>query len=247
MVQINPAIMFHHGNGNASRDWKFLNYIDELIQDYYLIFIDFFGYGNSDKSHNISDYDIEHRLADSVAVLDTCAPTNKVYFYGGSMGGQLAFNMALHTEYNHKFSGYISNGGAAQGSGPLSTEMINLLENAKTKGMEYYVTQLENSLGRKFPAGVRDTFIKNDIDAYICSIKNSWPNCLDKLNKISQPFLLLVGEMAEERILIETCHHKLRNSKLVILSKLNHAEAYWSGSIVVNHIKNFVSQFNHCS
>lgn len=129
------------------------------------------------------------------------------------------------------------NGGAAQGSGPLSQEMIHLLAAAKTKGIEYYVTQIEQSLGRKFPEGVRDTFLENNIDAYACSIKNKWPNCFDKLKQITRPFLLITGELAEERKLMESCHQELSNSKLLILPNLTHAEAYWSGNLISTKVK----------
>ena len=63
-------VVFHHGNGNASRNWHDLGYVDALKNDIQMILIDVRGYGKSSKFHDPASYGLKSRVTDTIKVLD---------------------------------------------------------------------------------------------------------------------------------------------------------------------------------
>ncbi len=238
--QDGPTIVFHHGNGNASSDWGPLGYIERLATDCQLVLIDMFGYGQSDKAIDPLAYDPQLRAADTIAVLDALHLKKNVIFFGGSMGGQLGFTLALHPEYHDRFKAFIINGATPYGTAELSPQFVKWLMPAKEQGIQYFIAALEKAMGKPFHPEIKKTFAQNDVNAMIASNTIPWPDYSAQLQKITAPFLLIVGENDQICKLVCDCHHALKNSILKIIPKKGHAEAYWDSSTVVPIIKNFM-------
>jgi pimeloyl-ACP methyl ester carboxylesterase len=88
-------LVLQHGYSDSVESWYELGYVAALQSTYQLILIDARGHGASDKPHDPAAYEMQHNVADILAVLDTCkVPT--VHFFGYSMGGQIGFAMAKY-------------------------------------------------------------------------------------------------------------------------------------------------------
>jgi pimeloyl-ACP methyl ester carboxylesterase len=84
---VGAPLVLQHGYSDSVESWYELGYVAALQPTYQLILIDARGHGASDKPHDPAAYEMQHNVADILAVLDTCkVPT--VHFFGYSMGGQ---------------------------------------------------------------------------------------------------------------------------------------------------------------
>lgn len=237
-----PVIVFHHGNGNSSNDWIALGY-GLLAKDYCLVFVDMMGYGLSGKSYLPADYAPILRAKDTIAVLDKIGATENVIFFGGSMGGQLAFTLALDESYSKYFSMFITNGASPYGTAELSPLFVEWLTPAIDGGTQIFVDALEEAMGEPFHPDVKPSFLANDIRAMIASNTIAWPDYSAQLSEISQPFLQIVGDNDGVKDSVIACDKALgKHSQLIILKDKDHVHAYWDGVDVVPYMKQFIAK-----
>ncbi len=227
------AIIFHHGNGNASRDWGPLGYLEKLASQYKLVLIDMLGYGNSEKATDPKAYDPQLRAMDTIAVLDELGLKDNIIFFGGSMGGQLGFTLALNPKYHHRFSMFIITCATPYGTAELSPQFVKLLTPAKQRGICYFVEELEKAMGKPFHPFIKTTFLLNNVDAMIASNTIAWPDYSKSLHLIKTPFLLIVGEKDPIYNQVCACHKSLSNSTLEIIAGKDHVDTYWDSSVSV--------------
>ncbi len=229
-----PTIVFHHGNGNCSAEWGPLGYMaDDLMRQYNLVFIDMLGFGKSSKITDPKAYDPDLLARDTIAVLDTLKLTENLIFYGGSMGGQLGFTLAIHPEYSVRFKLFIINGATPYGTAEISPVLVKLLLPAKEVGMKVFMRGLEKELKCHFPEEIREIYAGNDVGAMIASNTIPWPDYSDKLPGIKPPFLLIVGGRDDILSKVKQCAAAMKNAEVVIFSGLDHVQTYWQGSLVV--------------
>ena len=99
-----PALVLQHGLLQSIEDWYECGYVDALKPDYRLILVDARGHGASDKPHDPSEYPLEKRVDDVVAVLDATG-NRKAHFWGYSMGGWIGFGLAWYPPHRNQLTG----------------------------------------------------------------------------------------------------------------------------------------------
>jgi pimeloyl-ACP methyl ester carboxylesterase len=232
-----PVLVMQHGDGNESQNWKSLGYVELLQKHCRLILIDYLGYGGSEKSYDPNDYAMPLLAADTIAVLKHLKISTPVFFFGGSMGGRVGYELATTPEYARHFKAFIING---MGSSTLDI-VVEFSKWAQSGGMPYVVEQMENFMAEPFPAEVKETFLRNDPKAYDAANRNPWPSITDRLPDIDKPVLLICGEKADELKDMKATTALIPNAKLEILPGLDHAQAYWYGPRVAPLIKTFIA------
>ena len=84
------SVLFVHGLGSSSRDWE--EQVKYFSKDYQVVTIDVRGHGLSDKPPG--PYSIK-LFSDDTAALITSLELSPVHIVGISMGGMIAFQMAV--------------------------------------------------------------------------------------------------------------------------------------------------------
>lgn len=232
-----PLVVMQHGDGNDSQNWKSLGYVEKLLPHVRLILIDYLGYGQSEKIHNPQAYSMPLLASDTIAVLKHCKVNKEITFFGGSMGGRIGYELATTKEYAGYFNKFIINGMSASRF-DIVTEFARWVD---TGGMPYVVEQMEKTfMVEPFPEAVRATFLNNDPVAYRAANLHAWPSMADKLHLIDKPVLLICGEKAGERADMEKSVALIKQAKLKIIPKLDHAQAYWYAHEVVPLMLDFI-------
>lgn len=222
-------IVFHHSNGGCLRDWHDLGYVDALKNDYQLILIDARGYGESDKPYDPNLYSIEHRVADTLAVMDALA-IKKANCFGYSMGGRTAF--ALMKYQPQRFGSFIIGGTHPYGA----SRLLSALQSQLACGIAHVVKQAEKAFG-VFPAKVKESYLKNDVQAMLAASTLAWPNTADCLESITVPCLLFAGGKDPITMQLKQCAQQLKNSQLHIFDDLNHLQVYWQSELIVPFLR----------
>lgn len=91
---VGPPLLLLHGWSRWADDWWEAGYGDKLAHDYRVITVDWIGHGESDKSHDPSDYREAPIAADLVAVLDA-EQVDQALVWGFSMGARHAATLAV--------------------------------------------------------------------------------------------------------------------------------------------------------
>lgn len=239
----NRTIIFAHGNGNCLDDWQHLGYLDPLEKEgFRLILMDALGYGASDKPLITSEYTAERRAADVVALLDKLS-IKKCHFFGSSIGGSLGFVLA--SLYPNRFLSYMLGMAHAYGSTkePSNVHPEEVRKLLNELSMEKFVEHYEVLLGRRFPNGVRENFIKNDAKALIAANSITWPDYSSFLSQIKVPVLMYAGEYEEQLIpYVKECCKIILDCTFKIIPSKNHAETYWDGKDITDLLINFLNE-----
>jgi 3-oxoadipate enol-lactonase len=85
-----PVILFLHGLGSSTKDWE--AQIAYFAQDYRVLVADMRGHGQSDKPRGA--YTMHQFASDVIALLDELK-IDSVHIIGLSMGGMIAFQLAV--------------------------------------------------------------------------------------------------------------------------------------------------------
>lgn len=236
----NPTILFNHGNGNSIEDWFTLGYVDRLAENFRLILVDGRGFGQSEKPTDPKFYSTELIADDFIYVLrdlniDHC------HYFGNSRGGNMGFLFAKR--FPEYFLSYTLC--STQPFGSQATMLSADFPVWLSKGMSFFIDKIEASLGKKFPDGVRTTFLKNDPKAMIAANTLKWPGHLDCFHNTTTPCHIIVGE--KDSVLpynIEYIKSLPEKSavKLTILPDLGHAEVYWSSIAITPILTEFIEK-----
>lgn len=229
------AIVFQHGNGNRSSDWKDLGYLDALKKDFQLILIDLRGYGNSSKPHDLESYTLKKRADDTISVLDALN-IQQAHYLGGSFSASLCFLLAKY--YPERFKSYIF-----LTPGTLFTQLTDEeLKAAMLKGADAYLEKLEEWFGPFEQPFLRQTFLANDGKALWASNSAEWFDYQDYIKYINKPSLIYTG--AEEPIndQLFKLAKQLPDCQFTVMPELGHAQAYWRGDLAAPIIRGFIKE-----
>ncbi|MBY7649630.1 MAG: alpha/beta hydrolase [Candidatus Liberibacter europaeus] len=116
-----PVVLLLHGfTSSAMINWFSPGWVQLLCDNgFRVVLIDNLGHGESDKPHNLTNYNLVFMAADAVSLLDYLG-INRAHVIGYSMGARIACSMALF------YSSYVCSlvlGGV--GSGLYDSEVID--------------------------------------------------------------------------------------------------------------------------
>ena len=138
--------------------------MQELTDEFRLVYVDHRGHGRSDKPHDASAYAMSLRVGDVVAVLDDRG-IDRAHFIGISWGGRLCFGIgeyapkrirSLVTIGQHPY--------AIEPNGPLARVVGEALAASREQGIGALVEAFEAIAGR-YPETVRDEYLACDAAA----------------------------------------------------------------------------------
>jgi pimeloyl-ACP methyl ester carboxylesterase len=196
-----PLLLFH-GSLTSSALWRTLGYVDALRVAHQLILVDARGHGHSDKPTTMAAYAMERLVGDVIAVLDDCEVSETAYL-GYSMGGRVGFG--LGTRAPERVRALIL-GGASHRPQKGALDRIfypGFVDTIETEGIESFLAQWSERLGRAVDPTVRAVLLGNDPRALVPYLRRTdrEPGFADELlSSIRRPVLLLAGEHDHERL-----------------------------------------------
>ena len=137
--------------------------LQELPEEFRLIYVDHRGGGRSDKPHEAEAYAMPLRVADAVGVLDELG-IERAHFIGNSWGGRLGFGIGEHAP--ERVLSLVIAGQqpyAIDPNGPLARAATEALAESRRAGsMEPFVEMLESFAGGRLPETLRERWLDND-------------------------------------------------------------------------------------
>lgn len=221
-----PCLLFLHGLGSSIRDWEFQ--LPIFQQDYRVLAIDMRGHGRSDKP--TAQYSMRQFASDIVAVMDK-EKIDKVHVIGISMGGMIAFQMAVdYPERIHSL--VIVNSGPAVVPKTLAEKfaiysrfvivrLMGMRKMGEVLAPKLFVDAEQENLRREFV----ERWAANDPKAYLNTLRAivGW-SVEDAIHKISSPMLILCSDLDyTPTALKEAYMPKLANARLQVLPNSHHA------------------------
>ena len=138
--------------------------LQELTDEFRLIYVDHRGHGRSDKPHEAEAYAMPLRVADVVAVLDELG-IERAHFLGISWGGRLCFGIGEHAAERVRSLVIIGQQPyAIDPGGPLARVVGEALVASKERGIEALIEAFESIAGR-YPDEVRSAYLACDAAA----------------------------------------------------------------------------------
>ncbi|MES2104671.1 MAG: alpha/beta hydrolase [Pseudomonadota bacterium] len=226
-----PLVLLH-GFASSGRQWQMAGYVDGLKEAYRLILVDARGHGRSDKPHEAAAYALENRLDDIRAVLAELQ-LSRAHFLAYSMGGWLAFGMAVHDPH---LVASLMIGGAHPYADSLA-----MFAGVGGAGPDAFIAALESFIGETLSREARLFILQNDLAA-LAAAANDRNGYAAQLARIAAPLMLFVGDRDQRLPLVQKADRELGAGKLLILPGANHASALFAAHILLPEIRNFLHQ-----
>ena len=138
--------------------------LQELSQEFRLVFVDHRGHGRSEAPHEASAYAMPLRVADVVAVLDELG-IKQAHLVGISWGGRLVFGIGEHAPDRARSLVIIGQQPyAIDANGPLARVVGEALAASRSQGIEALIDAFEAIAGR-YPDPVRAAYLAADAAA----------------------------------------------------------------------------------
>jgi pimeloyl-ACP methyl ester carboxylesterase len=160
------AVVLHGGiidSVDLVRESNIAQALQELPEEFRLIYVDHRGGGRSDKPHEAEAYAMPLRVADAVGVLDELG-IERAHFIGNSWGGRLGFGIGEHAP--ERVLSLVIGGQqpyAIDPNGPLAHAATETLAESRREGsMEPFVEMLESFAGGRLPETLRERWLDND-------------------------------------------------------------------------------------
>jgi pimeloyl-ACP methyl ester carboxylesterase len=160
------AVVLHGGlvdSVDLVRESNIAQALQELPEEFRLIYVDHRGVGRSDKPHEVEAYAMPLRVADAVGVLDELG-IERAHFIGNSWGGRLGFGIGEHAP--ERVLSLVIGGQqpyAIDPDGPIARAATETLAESRRVGsMEPFVEMLESFAGGRLPDSLRERWLDND-------------------------------------------------------------------------------------
>ena len=236
-----PPLVCGHGFTESLDSFYEAGYVDGLKESYRLILMDARSHGKSGKPHDVAAHLAEKRVADVLAVMDA-EDVRRAFFFGYSMEGTTAFALAhWHPE---RLLGVIIGGMHARSRRPEKKEIEARTRSFRQLGLKGLVAERERQ-GYPMPPGRRERFLMLDAKALAaCSeALGEWDGIEEALPGMTTPALIFAGEN-------DIAFHdpakgdaaRMPNATFVSLPGVDHTEAFQQASLVLPHIKEFLSK-----
>jgi len=224
-----PLVMLH-GFSASGKQWQMAGYVEALKKSHSLILIDLRGHGLSDKPRAAAAYALEQRLDDIRAVLAELA-VPRSHFLAYSMGGWLAFGLALHSP---SLVASLIVGGAHPYADSLAA-----FSGIDGSDPDAFIRALENFIGESVSQQARPFILHNDLAA-LAAAANDRDGYEARLAGIKAPLLLFAGAADRRLPLVQRAAADLRARKLLVLPGANHATALFAAQTLLPEIRDFL-------
>jgi 3-oxoadipate enol-lactonase len=243
-----PVVMMSHALGTSLAMWEYQ--LEALDPHFQVLRYDTRGHGGSDAPAGA--YTLDQLGTDAISLLDVLGIT-KVHWVGISMGGMIGQGLALnHPDRIISLSLCDTTAFIPQEAQPLWQERI---ETAQAKGLSALV---ESTLGRWFTPSyltqgthqgdrIRQQFLATPVSGYIgCSEAIRRLNYLDRLQEITTPTLIVVGENDQGTPVAasEAISKRIAGSRLVVLSSAAHLSNIQQSEVFNRVLLEFLKEFD---
>lgn len=136
--------------------------LQELGDEFRLIYADHRGLGRSDKPGDVASYAMPLQAGDAVAVLDELG-VERAHFAGASYGGRLCFGIGEHAA--DRVLALVAGGQqpyAVDPDGPLARVVSGVLDKTRREGTVAFVEALEAYWDARFPEDFRPSYLAQD-------------------------------------------------------------------------------------
>jgi pimeloyl-ACP methyl ester carboxylesterase len=221
---------------NLVRGSNIARSLQELPDEFRLIFADHRGLGRSDKPHDVDAYAMPLRVGDTIAVLKEL-DIERAHFVGTSYGGRLCFAIGEHA--TERVLSLVIGGQqpyAIDPNGPLARVVKEGVVATKTEGIEAFVKALEKFANIRFPDAQRERYLDNDpaaveaasnamlAEGTIATSLRAWQfPCLIFIGAGDVDFLDQARRAADE----------IPNAELLVLEGVDHLAAHLQHDTVV--------------
>jgi pimeloyl-ACP methyl ester carboxylesterase len=218
-------VLLIHGLGSSTRDWDLQ--VPALAAQFKVITFDVRGHARSEKPKQ--PYSVK-LFADDTAALIRALDLAPVHVVGISMGGMIAFQLAVDSPELVR-SLVIFNSGPAMPIRTLAQRMMiwTRIAVVRVRGMRTMGEMLAaRLLPRKEHAAAREQFIErwatNDPTAYLSALRGlvNW-TVMDALPQIDQPVLVLTGDRDYTPVAFKQAYTAMiKHAELVVIDDAHH-------------------------
>ncbi len=219
------VLLLLHGLGSTKKDWD--AQVPFFSKKHRVITLDLRGHGNSSKP--LEDYGVHLMVEDVKQLLDQLS-IKKVTVVGFSMGGAIAFQMAVtYPEYLDNLV-IVNSGPDFNDMGKIGEDLLNSrIEFLETKGLEPLAKQISfNMFPEDHQIELRNQFEtrckNNDYNAYYKSFETlmSW-GIGDKIKAIKTRTLVVASDMDYTPITFKKEYvNRMQNAKLAVIYNSRH-------------------------
>ncbi|MGD0805639.1 MAG: alpha/beta hydrolase [Candidatus Bathyarchaeia archaeon] len=239
-----PPLVLQHGIMMSINRWRVWGYTDALREEYTLILIDARGHGESDKPHEPGAYTPEYMTGDVAAVLDDLG-VEKTRYWGYSMGSMIGFQLLKSNPT--RFSSFVLGGMSPYAwQSKEEQDYIGFLREGgrigARDGAEALITAMEKAgpLTESWKQQLRETDWPA-IDACFRNLDN-WSLADDVLAGFSTPCLLYAGSRDPWSSGARRCAGVMPSASFVSIPGLDHSDTFDASSLVLPHVKRFLSE-----
>lgn len=241
-----PNLLLLHGLGSHSGDWS--PQIDEFAQHYRVLALDLPGHGRSQRWPDGRDYSLS-RFAEDVAAVMTTAGMAQAHVVGLSMGGAVAFQLALTVPARVSSLTIVNSSpsfvilGTARAAFWLRKALVNFL------GFKVLGRVLAKKLFPTDPelqAQFRKDFQRNDKSSYRALMKalDGW-DVSPQLSEIECPVLVVAADRDYTPVSFKQQYvNALPKARLVVIENAHHAVTAEHPTVFNNCLADFLGSLN---
>jgi pimeloyl-ACP methyl ester carboxylesterase len=247
-----PPLVLMTGFAGTLEDWRIFGYSQPLSKEYRLILVDPRGRGQSDKPHDPAAYQLKLMVGDVISILDDLS-IDKAHYCGYSMGGMIGWRILVHAP--ERFLSLILGGSRypLQGVEEMDSDVAAAIqaglqlsiEAAPDAAMDFFVDQLEKSMGTQYPPERRAQMLALDAKALVACFQGLGgevdPKGEDILRRTTLPCLIFAGEGDPWHPKAVECANLIPNATFVSFPGIGH-ELLGFGDLVLPHITEFLAR-----
>ncbi|MCE9665586.1 alpha/beta hydrolase [Halomonas sp. M5N1S17] len=227
-----PPLVLQHGFSDSISGWYEAGWVKRLGRHFRLIMIDARGHGFSDKPHSPTAYELAHRVADILTVIDTLG-LERVHYLGYSMGGWIGLGLADAAP--HRLLSM-----ALGGIHPYGQDMSHYRIGV-AGGMSRWARLVQQAAGGHMTdSGIR-RIQANDPQALAAAVAYDRPALAGIASKLHCPCLMFVGENDPLLPQVERFSSELPEARLVRIDNADHVQTFYAAKrlapAILAHIK----------
>jgi len=227
-----PALILQHGLTMSGEDWKRLNYVKKIANNFLVILIDARGHGLSDKSYDPNDYRLSTRAMDVVTVMDHMG-IDKTHYWGFSMGASIGYGLMLKAP--NRIDRMVLGG-----QQPYEVSAGGPIHKALKQGPQAFLKLIESS-GVVLAPERRDEILAMDTEAV--STATTYPDESDvivpAMRNFNRPTLIYSGDLDHNYELISSVSKDNPKFEMISLKGLDHIGSWAS----VNKVTDIATEF----